>query len=124
MTIFAICIFFSSTIPLVTIASAFYATMRHFVDCLLLITYFRKEIESSGKLIEAVTNTALVIVMCYQICMMAFFTKEGMQAEALVCTIIFIVSIFYTVISYENVYDVSAISEVLQSEKFFTEEMI
>lgn len=56
--------------------------------------------------------------------MMAFFAKEDMSSEALACTLIFIVSIFYTVISYENVYDLSAISEELETGKVFTEEML
>jgi len=62
--------------------------------------------------------------MCYQICMMAFFAREDMSAEALVCTLIFVVSIFYTVISYESVYDLSAISEELETGKHFTDDML
>lgn len=46
LTIFGICIFFSSTVPLVSLASAFYVGMKHFVDALNLITVHRKEIDS------------------------------------------------------------------------------
>ena len=70
---FAICIFFSATIPMVTIATAFFCMMRHIVDCLNLLNVNRKEIDSQGELIEAATNTALLVTVSYQICMMAFF---------------------------------------------------
>jgi hypothetical protein len=65
MTVFAIAIVFSSTVPVVTLAAVLFFTLRHFVDCLQLLTYFRKEIDSSGKLISSVTNTALLFVILY-----------------------------------------------------------
>jgi hypothetical protein len=65
MTVFAIALVFSSTVPLVTLAAAFFFFIKHYVDCLHLLTYFRKEIDSSGKLISAVTNTALLFVILY-----------------------------------------------------------
>jgi len=46
MAIFAICIFFSATVPLLTVACALYAFVRHSVDALNLITVYRKEIDS------------------------------------------------------------------------------
>ena len=65
MTVFAISLVFSSTVPLVTVAACLFLVMRHVVDCLQLLTYFRKEIDSSGKLISQVTNTALLFVLLY-----------------------------------------------------------
>jgi hypothetical protein len=59
-------------------------------------------------LIEVVTNTALTVVVVYQICMMAFFYINEREEEALVCTFVFIMSIFYTVVSYEKVNDITA----------------
>ena len=58
---------------MVTIATAFFCMMRHIVDCLNLLNVNRKEIDSQGELIEAATNTALLVTVSYQICMMAFF---------------------------------------------------
>lgn len=48
LTIFAICIFFSSTVPMVSLASVFYVGLKHLVDGLNLITLHRKEIDSQG----------------------------------------------------------------------------
>ena len=74
LTVLAICIFFSATIPLVTIATAFFCMIRHAVDCLNLLNVNRKEIDSQGELIETATNIAFFIVVSYQVCMMAFFS--------------------------------------------------
>lgn len=65
MTTFSISIVFSSTIPLVTLAAFLFIGLRHVVDCYQLLTYFRKEIDSSGKLISTVTNSALLITIMY-----------------------------------------------------------
>lgn len=65
LTVFGICIFFSSQVPLITIASGFFVILRHGVDCLNLITVYRKEIDSQGRLIEIATNTALIYVIGY-----------------------------------------------------------
>ena len=73
LTVFAICIFFSATIPLVTLATAVFCLLRHLVDCLNLLNVNRKEIDSQGDLIEAATNAAMLVTVSYQICMMAFF---------------------------------------------------
>mmetsp|Transcript_1060 Transcript_1060/g.1619 ORF Transcript_1060/g.1619 Transcript_1060/m.1619 type:complete len:298 (-) Transcript_1060:988-1881(-) len=46
LTVLAICIFFSATIPLVTLATALFCLLRHLVDCLNLLNINRKEIDS------------------------------------------------------------------------------
>lgn len=65
LAVFAIFIFFSATVPLITLACAFYAFIRHAVDSLNMITLFRKEIDSQCQLIEIVTNTGLIITLSY-----------------------------------------------------------
>ena len=91
--------------PLITVASLFFAFVRHGVDCLNLITVYRKEIDSQGLLIDMVTNTALGMVVGYQVCMMAFFTISERREEALVCTVVFVLSVIYIVVNYEKVND-------------------
>ena len=65
LTIFGICIFFSSTVPMVSLASAVYMGLKHLVDSLNLLTVHRKEIDSQGNLIDITTNSALVFVVLY-----------------------------------------------------------
>ena len=65
MTVFTICTFYAPTVPLIPVAAAVFVRMRHYVDGYKLLTYNRREIESSGKMIDYVTNTALVIVIIY-----------------------------------------------------------
>jgi len=73
MTIFTICIFYAPTMPLIPLASACFVYLRHMVDGYNLLTYYRREIESSGSMIDHITNTALIVVILYQICMTAYF---------------------------------------------------
>lgn len=103
LTIFGICIFFSNTVPLVSLASAFYVGLKHLVDGLNLITLHRKEIDSQGQLIDATTNSALVFVVLYQLSMIAFFVISEKPLEALICSLIFVISILFLVTTYPSV---------------------
>lgn len=116
MTVFAIALLFSSTVPIVTVAACLFYALRHVVDCLQLLTYFRREIDSSGRLISTVTNTALIFVILYQLCMMAFFIIKKRPNEASVTCLIMVMSTLYSVIGYEEVYDLSQRDTTLESE--------
>ena len=113
MTVFAIALLFSSTVPIVTLAACLFFGLRHIVDCFQLLTFFRREVDSSGKLISTVTNTALLFVIMYQMCMMAFFVIKKRPMEAMATLLILVLSTLYTVISYEEVYDLSKIEEAV-----------
>lgn len=65
MAIFSICVFFSATIPLVTVATYLFILLRHWTDCYNLLNVNRKEIDSQGALIDTATNTATIILVCY-----------------------------------------------------------
>jgi hypothetical protein len=65
MSIFTICIFYAPTVPLVPAAAAFFVYLRHTVDGYNLLTYYRREIDSSGKMIDFTTNTALIVCISY-----------------------------------------------------------
>lgn len=99
IAVFSICIFFSATVPLVPVATAVFCLLRHWVDCLNLLNVHRKEIDSQGVLIDDATNTTLIIIVAYQICMMAFFSFKGLHDEAAVVTVIFLASIFLIVLT-------------------------
>jgi hypothetical protein len=118
IVVFSIAIVFSSTVPLVTVAASVFFALRHIVDCFQLLTYYRKEVDSSGKLISIVTNTALLFVILYQLCMMAFFTIKKKQLEAMAICMILIFSTIFTVISYEEVYDLARIDEEKKDGKY------
>jgi len=122
-TAFSICIIFSSTVPLVTIAATLFFCLRHVVDCLQLLTYFRKEIDSSGKLITSACNTALNMTLLYQCCMIAFFMlkKRHVEASVLVASLVFTTA--YRIGTTSVVYDLSKIDEQFKGEKVFSEEV-
>lgn len=65
LTIFLICIFYAPSLPMVSIAAFIFVYMRHMVDSYNLLTFYRREIESSGKIADYITNTALVMVVVY-----------------------------------------------------------
>jgi hypothetical protein len=65
MTIFLICVYYAPTVPLVSFAASVFVFLRHTVDGYNLLTYYRREIESSGNMIDNITNTALVVVILY-----------------------------------------------------------
>jgi len=65
MTMFAICIYYAPTVPLVPAAAGIFVYMRHTVDGYNLLTYYRREIDSSGKMIDYITNSALIICISY-----------------------------------------------------------
>lgn len=122
MTIFTICIFYAPTVPIVSVAGAIFVYLRHIVDAYNLLTYYRKEIESSGKIVDKVTNTALIIVILYQMCMIAYFALHNRRPETLTCTMIFTASIFYISCTYEDVYDLAKIEENMETFGEFEEE--
>lgn len=121
LTIFLICIFYAPSLPMISIASFIFVYMRHMVDSYNLLTFYRREIESSGKIIDYITNTALVIVVVYQICMTAYFAIHNRQMETIVCTIIFLLSVFYAAVTYEAVYDLARIEENMETIGEFDE---
>ena len=53
--------------------------------------------------------------------MTAYFAIHQRQAETLVCTIIFLLSIFYAAVTYEAVYDLAKIDEGMESQTNFDE---
>ena len=118
---FSICIFYAPTVPLVPCAAAVFVYCRHMVDGYNLLTYYRKEIDSSGKLIDYTTNTELITVIMYQICMTAYFSIHNRKSETLACAFIFLCSVFYAAISYEDVYDLAKVVETEESVGEFDE---
>lgn len=52
--------------------------------------------------------------------MTAYFVIHNRQAETVACTIIFLLSVFYAAITYEDVYDLAKIEDGMET---MTEEM-
>lgn len=54
--------------------------------------------------------------------MMGFFTIKNRPNEAIAVTLILVFCVMYTVISYEEVYDLSQIDEEASGERVFNNE--
>ena len=86
----------------------------HWVEAscrLLLIIDLLQERNRFQRQISSVTNSALVFVIMYQLCMMAYFVLKNRQEEAAVITLILVFSILFFSISYEEVYDLSKVDD-------------
>lgn len=103
-------------------AAFIFVYLRHIVDAYNLLTYYRKEIESSGKIVDNTTNTALVIIVLYQMCMIAYFALHNRQEETITCTVIFLMSVFYVAITYEDIYDLAKIEDTMEKGGEFDED--
>ena len=103
IVIFATCIFFSATIPLLSIACMIYAMIRHAVDATNLLLVYRKEVDSQGTLISDALNTLIVIVLVYQVCMAAFFALNNKDRESICCVLMLILTALFFVVYNVNV---------------------
>ena len=119
MTIFTICIFFAPNVPLIPLAASVFLYIKMSIDGYNLLTYYRREIESNGKIIDFVTNTALIVVILYQICMTAYFCVHYRENETIACCILFLLSVFYAAITHESVLDLSKMEESMESQGEF-----
>jgi hypothetical protein len=66
MTIFAIILIFSSTVPMITLVGALYVFIKHGVDSYNLITMHRKELESKSEMFDYILFTGQLILLLYQ----------------------------------------------------------
>lgn len=67
MTIFAIILVFSSTVPIVTLTGALYIFLKHGVDSFNLLTMHRKELESKSEMFDYILFTGQLILILYQL---------------------------------------------------------
>ena len=107
MTVFMITLFLMYQVPILTLAALFFFTTRFAVDLLNLLTVFKKEIDSQGKLIEMVTSTAYGYVVFYQICMVLFLTQSKSLDEAVLVTVILVVTVAYISVKGGKINDLS-----------------
>lgn len=94
-TFFSICILYSATVPLLSVACMVYALIRHAVDALNMITVFRKEIDSQGRLITTVTNTVVLTLLLYQVSFIAFLVLNQRHMESKVCVVVFVLTLVF-----------------------------
>jgi hypothetical protein len=66
MTIFAITLIFSSTVPIITSVGALYIFIRHLVDGYNIITLHRKELESRSEMFDYILFTGQLFLLLYQ----------------------------------------------------------
>ena len=55
--------------------------------------------------------------------MTAYFSIHNRRSETMACAVIFLLSVFYAAISYEDVYDLANIEEAMEDFAEFNDEM-
>ena len=70
--IYAIVIVYASTVPLVAIAGMLYFMLRHLVDGLNLLTFNKKEIDSSSSLFSKIIVLFQCSILLLQLVMMSY----------------------------------------------------
>ena len=55
--------------------------------------------------------------------MTAYFSIQNRRSETIACACILLLSIFYSAITYENVYDITKIEEATENFEEFNDEM-
>jgi hypothetical protein len=103
MAALGICLFFSSQMPLITLTAFLFFFLRHCVDLLNLLTVFRKEIDSQGRLIESVLSTALAILVLQQIGSIFYCYYNDFLDQTVACLFIFLATIFYIAVTQNPV---------------------
>lgn len=66
MTIFAIILVYSSTVPIITLVGALYLFLKHGVDSFNLLTMHRKELESKSEMFDYILFTGQMVLILYQ----------------------------------------------------------
>eukprot|EP00357_Protocruzia_adherens_P016895 CAMPEP_0115016764 /NCGR_PEP_ID=MMETSP0216-20121206/27668_1 /TAXON_ID=223996 /ORGANISM="Protocruzia adherens, Strain Boccale" /LENGTH=723 /DNA_ID=CAMNT_0002387357 /DNA_START=291 /DNA_END=2462 /DNA_ORIENTATION=- len=105
LTAFLIALSFSSTIPLVIPAGAFFFIMRHIVDGYNLLIVHKREIQSSLEMIRKILIMTCCCALFYQIGMLGFFVSKKKYTAAWVVFAIFWVSFFITLSLSDSIFD-------------------
>ena len=95
MVFYTICLVFSSTVPLITLAGIYLFSIKHMSDAISLLMVHGKEMDSNGKLINRILNYSSISVLIFQGCMISLFLVKEKYSACVSCVVIFIVSAFY-----------------------------
>lgn len=115
MTIFAIILIYSSTVPIITLTGALYLFIRHGVDSFNILTMHRKELESKSEMLNYILFTGQVILILYQCCILVYFTHNDMNLPAFFV----ILTILMTLVIWKKTND-----EVFDEEKIPSLQMV
>ena len=116
ITIFAIVIIFSSTVPIITLAGVLFISFRHLVDSFNILTVHRKEVESKSSIFKNIIFSAQIILLLYQCCMLAFFSSYSFAIESFCVVLILGFTIIAVLVMNREFFDPEKIEVLKMAE--------
>lgn len=117
MTIFAITLIYSSTVPIITLVGALYIFVKHMVDSLNIITVHRKEMESKSEMLNYILTSGKIILVLYQSAMLVYFSIHDMKMQSFIVAMTMILTIIILVRTKEEVFEFEKIPALVMVEK-------
>ena len=117
MTIFAITLIFSSTVPIITLVGALYIFIKHSVDSFNILTMHRKEMESKSEMLDYILITGQIILILYQSAILVFFSIHEMNLQSFLVIMTIIMTIVVLIRTKEDVFESEKIRELVMVEK-------
>lgn len=99
---YTICLVFTSTVPLTSMAGLYMFVLRHIVDSISLLMVHGVEIDSNGRLLNLMLNRSCVPVFIYHCCMISLFLVKEKYTACILIIIVFIISIAYSYSAHSN----------------------
>lgn len=117
MTIFAITLIYSSTVPIITLVGALYIFIKHSVDSFNILTMHRKEMESKSEMLDYILITGQIILVLYQSAILVYFSLHDMNMQSFLVVMTIIMTIVVFIRTKEDVFESDKINELVMIEK-------
>lgn len=117
MTIFAIILIYSSTVPIITLAGALFLFLKHGVDSFNILTWHRKELESKSEVLNHIIFIGQIILVLYQSAVLVFFSMNDMHIQSFFIAMIMIMTILVIVLTNEHVFEPEKIPSLVMVER-------
>lgn len=117
MTIFAIILIYSTTVPIITLMGALYIFLKHGVDSFNILTMHRKELESKSEMLDNVLFASHLILILYQCCILVFFSMNEMNVPAFFVVLTIIVTVIIWKRTSDDVFEEERIPALMMAER-------
>lgn len=111
---YTICLVFSSTIPLIVLASIYMFIIKHIVDSYCVIVAHGCEMDSNGKLINRILNYSYISLFIFHLCMISLFFVKKQFTALIIIFLLFILCLWYFYYQYSDyIFDIYKFHERL-----------
>lgn len=104
LTFYSICLIFSSTVPILSVATLYFFVIRHLTDFISFLTVHRSEMDSNGNLINNILNFSWIPPLFYHLCMTSFFLVQRRYTAGIITLVVMFLSLLYFIIYFKTTY--------------------